>query len=80
MNMPERGWTKSKTFKCDGDLVLHREGRGGGGESGRSTRTPESENVSMRHACPWDSYALCSNDETSHISAGTNSDATKPGC
>ena len=30
-------WTKSKTFKCDGD------GGGGGGGSSRLTRSPESD-------------------------------------
>ena len=36
------GWTKCtniKTFKCDGDLVLYRRGRG---VSSRLTRSPES--------------------------------------
>ena len=44
------GWSKStnmKTFKCDGDLVLYRRGRGGGGGGGgrssRLIRSPESD-------------------------------------
>ena len=31
-------------------------------------------------ACAWDSSALCSNDESSHISEGTNCYATEPSC
>ena len=67
-------WTKStniKTFKCDGDLVLY---RGGGGGVVRLVR------LKCTQACPWDNSVLCSNEESSHISAGTNCDATEPSC
>ena len=80
MNMPERlrecqyGWSKSanmKTFKCDGDLVLYR--------SSRLTRSPESD-PNARGRVRGDSSALYSNEESSHILAGTNCDATEPSC
>ena len=32
------------------------------------------------NACAWNSSALCSNDESSHISEGKNCYATEPSC
>ena len=56
---------------CDGDLVLYRGG------SGRSTRSPESDPNARGRVR---GIALYSNEESSHISAGTNCDATEPSC
>ena len=55
------------------------EGGGGGNRSSNLTRSPESD-PNACGPCPWDSSALCSNEESSHISAGTNCDATEPSC
>ena len=52
---------------------------GEGGGSSRLTRSLESDPNAPR-ACPWDSSALCSYEESSHISAGTNCDATELSC
>ena len=76
------GWTKSanlrniKTFQCDGDLVLYKGGGGGG--SGRSTHSPESDPNARGRVRGIALHALCSNEESSHILAGTNCDATEP--
>ena len=47
---------------------------GGGGGVVRLVR------LKCTQACPWDNSVLCSNEESSHISAGTNCDATEPSC
>ena len=51
-----------------------------GGGSSRLIRSPESDPNARGRVRAWDSSALCSNEESPHISAGMNCDATEPSC
>ena len=51
-------------------MIVASFGRGGGGGGGGGERM----------CVPWDSSALSSNDESSHISEGKNCYATEPSC
>ena len=92
MNMPERERegvnTGGQNLRTYGILKLFNvmvtsfciSGGGGGGGSGRSTHSPESDPNACRRVRGIALHALCSNEESSHILAGTNCDATEPSC